>query len=710
MVIRLTLAGLLLVVPAIPLYAQCRAPDWLGKNGVTRPPNARDLIELRDMAFPDAAYAGGAAPLGVSSDGSRLALMVTQADVNRNSHCRFLVTVDLTGNLTANVVADGGDPILSTFPYRGLSVPSGAFETVAPAWSHDDRWIVYKKRSGGSTQLWRSRPDGSMTTPLTMGLDEVGRWTFDQGRIRVLFAIRPSLLEHEERNRAEASQGYLYDGRTWPMFNFVPLPPADVSEQIRSADPETGDVRAADAREVQWWRESAAALAIAEDGTSATTDPETAAPIAPRYVALRRPNGSKLACPAAECREGITAAWWVRGSSELVFLRREGWNKGASGIYGWTPGKRRIRRILATRAWIVGCAPAGSELVCAEESARTPQRIVAIGLVRGAVRQIFDPNPGFHEVALGSVRRLTWSNDQGLPAYGDLVLPLDLPRGRKVPLVVVQYNSRGFLRGGTGDEYPIYLLAARGLAVLSIERPPIVAVAKPNLKTWDEVTSVIMKNWADRRSIFSAVMNGIDMAVASAPIDPDRIGITGLSDGSMTVAYALINSRRFKAAAMSSCCYEPHSTLALSDTGFGEIARTKWGWPNTTAASDDFWRPQALSLSASRIDVPLLIQQADREAILALETVTALRESGKPVEFRIYPDEYHIKWQPAHRLSVYNRAVDWFDYWLNGSKDDVVEKRDQYDRWDTMRASLPSDRQLTIPSPTPRHPQAAAPG
>src|SRR3546814_7367490 len=39
------------------------------------------------------------------------------------------------------------------------------------------------------------------------------------------------------------------------------------------------------------------------------------------------------------------------------------------------------------------------------------------------------------------------------------------------PLVVVQYDTRGFLRGGTGDEYPIQALAASGFAVLSVSRP-----------------------------------------------------------------------------------------------------------------------------------------------------------------------------------------------------------------------------------------------
>src|SRR3546814_6203526 len=86
-----------------------------------------------------------------------------------------------------------------------------------------------------------------------------------------------------------------------------------------------------------------------------------------------------------------------------------------------------------------------------------------------------DPNPEFASLRLGTVERLTWRNNLGLPAWGDLVLPPDRTPGEKLPLIIVQYHSDGFLRGGTGDEYPIFPLAARGFAVLSIENPPTIA-------------------------------------------------------------------------------------------------------------------------------------------------------------------------------------------------------------------------------------------
>src|SRR3546814_13128841 len=67
--------------------------------------------------------------------------------------------------------------------------------------------------------------------------------------------------------------------------------------------------------------------------------------------------------------------------------------------------------------------------------------------------------------------RLRWINRFGLQAIGDLVIPDPSRPSKPYPLVVVQYDTRGFLRGGTGDEYPIQALAASGFAVLSVSRP-----------------------------------------------------------------------------------------------------------------------------------------------------------------------------------------------------------------------------------------------
>ena len=173
------------------------------------------------------------------------------------------------------------------------------------------------------------------------------------------------------------------------------------------------------------------------------------------------------------------------------------------------------------------------------------------------------------------------------------------------------------------------------------------------------------------------------------------MGITGLSDGASTVAFALINSKAFAAAALSTCCMEPNTTAT-----YGGIAWAEWlrgmGYPPATRDNPGFWRDMSLARNATWIDTPLLMQLADNEFRLALEAFGALHEQNKPVEMYVYPDEFHVKWQPIHRRAVYDRNLDWFSFWLQGREDSDAAKIEQYRRWNGMRQGTPP-ASLTVP-------------
>lgn len=76
----------------------------------------------------------------------------------------------------------------------------------------------------------------------------------------------------------------------------------------------------------------------------------------------------------------------------------------------------------------------------------------------------------------------------------------------------------------------------------------------------------------------SAVTNGVQRVIDLGIADPARIGITGLSDGASTVAFALINTDRFAAAAMSSCCIEPWTVMTVVGPAYADRMRAL-GYP-----------------------------------------------------------------------------------------------------------------------------------
>src|SRR5258708_35842246 len=67
------------------------------------------------------------------------------------------------------------------------------------------------------------------------------------------------------------------------------------------------------------------------------------------------------------------------------------------------------------------------------------------------------------------------------------------------------------------------------------------------------------------------------------------------------------------------------------------------------------------------------------------ESYTALRRLHKPVEMIYLPDSNHWPIRPSERISVQQRSVDWFRYWLKGEKDSSRNKDERYRGWDELR-------------------------
>ena len=89
-----------------------------------------------------------------------------------------------------------------------------------------------------------------------------------------------------------------------------------------------------------------------------------------------------------------------------------------------------------------------------------------------------------------------------------------------------------------------------------------------------------------------------------------------------------------------------------------------------------------------------------------MQTIVALRENHKPVEAYIHPDEYHIKWQPTQRYSIYRRNIQWLKFWLQDVEESDPIYPDQYERWRklreqheaNLRAKIQTEARESLPS------------
>ncbi|WP_454885460.1 Atxe2 family lasso peptide isopeptidase [Sphingomonas oryzagri] len=661
--------------------ASCHNLDWQDAPQLSaeRALMPTDLVRLRDIG-----PAGDGDPaehvMTMSPNGKWVAFQLHQADPETNLYCLAMVIQPLDGG-AARFVDTGGDFILApdgipTDPATAI----GTARIVTPRWSPEGRWFAFIKRLDGVDRIWRADLATGHSSPITpAGLDVADFRVADSDRIVVRLASVPAA--GAAALLAESRSGYHYDDRFVPMRASVPIV-ARSESRYATFDITSGRRGDANASEIALFDQNGST------GSTSLVSP-CALSRKPKAAGVLAPTRIELACrgaPPAICRieacEDSYGPLWLAGAA-VRFLRREGWARMTTEIYDWRPGSKRPRRLFATDDALIDCQPrTADELICLRETSQRPRHIVAIDLRAGRLREIADPNPEFAHLALGTVERIKLTSSLGIPAFADIVLPTGYQPGRRYPLIIVQYQSRGFLRGGVGDEFPIQLFANHGFVVLSAQRPgPAGGVGDPVDAI--DIDRRNLVDFADRRNVLSVIEQGVDTLVARGIVDPAAVGITGLSDGSSTVQYAAIHSSRFAAGIVSGCCWEPEQAGALGPAFNRRLAAI--GWPGVSADASAFWREISIVQNAPRVQMPLLFEAADDEFRIAVDSVTALREAGKPADLFVFPGEFHLKWQPAHRLAAYQRGLDWFSFWLRDQLPDDPRRRAEAERWAAMR-------------------------
>lgn len=650
--------------------------DGLNRNVEGRGVTTADLIGLRDIG-PNFGTDLPESPLALSPDGKNLAFVVSRADPVRNDYCQALVRIDVTDGAWPQIIDMANGLIMDAQTIRGYQTINGSPIINSPYWSPDGRYLAYLVSIEGIPQARVISVRDALVVFTTTSATAVRQiaWT-PSGRL--LFGNEPEAARREAEIDEQGRHGFLYDDSFIPKRDARPSIPGPVPIEFHSSTASGADMRPANRDE----------FAI-NPGSPDERKPEglmrslpgrhnVTAQLVQKYPGsitssaefwLQYADGRRRRCDDPVCANGILNMWWIESGQKLLFLRRAGWGKSELQLYRWDM-QSAPSLILKTDDLITGCQEAASTLICLHEASHQPRRIVRVDMNTGALTPLFDPNPSFGVLKKGIVQRLHWTNDIGIESFGDLVLPRNPPRNGKMPLIVVQYLTRGFLRGGVGDEYPIFPFAEHGFAVLSLQRPTDYyrTIKDGSVRTAADAYAVNQQNWNDRRSVQSALTKGIELVVSRGDIDRTRMGITGLSDGVSTVQFALVNSPSlFAAASISTGFQEPKSTQIYGGSAWAKEL-VAMGYPPLNDDQTEFWSHVSIERNIEKIKLPILMQISDNEYLMALESYGILKAHRRPAELYVFPRENHIKSEPLHRLSIYNRNIDWFQFWFTKHK------------------------------------------
>jgi dipeptidyl aminopeptidase/acylaminoacyl peptidase len=313
---------------------------------------------------------------------------------------------------------------------------------------------------------------------------------------------------------------------------------------------------------------------------------------------------------------------------------------------------------------------------CIRENTMMAPEIAVVDLRSGIPRTLTHLNPEMRNVALGQITKLDWVNKFGDPTHGYLIKPVGYQEGKRYPLVMVFYAQRNqfVTQAQWISGAPAQRLAANGIAVL-LGNYPITPVAghHGNFAEWSRNDA-----WSPLASMEKAVDTLDKMGV----IDPNRLGVMGLSYGSFLTDFAMTHSKLFKAAASLDGGRENISRYILEGSDYQLFDEGYFGGSPYGPAFAN-WKEISPALNTANVSGPVLMQYAKR--IWGLEFYVAMKSLGKPVELVFYPDDDHVFDVPTHRRTSLEQNYDWFNYWLKDEIDPNPAKATQYERWKAMR-------------------------
>lgn len=299
----------------------------------------------------------------------------------------------------------------------------------------------------------------------------------------------------------------------------------------------------------------------------------------------------------------------------------------------------------------VGVADQNNRIVFTEESADEPRELWTFEGQFQSPKRISSLGGAVWNVHLGRSRVVEWTSADGKPVHGVLTLPPGYDPARRYPLVVWMYEHLGSVHtfGLTGQAvFNSHLLATRGIACLY-----------PDLH-WERERVM--------QGLHEQVSAAIQAMVTQGIADPDRVGVAGHSSGGYDVLAVLATTPGIKAAIASAGVADMMSFYGISLIGPDWVEK-QMGLTATPWEKPDRYIANSPAFHMDQVHTPLLIVQGttDTENTIQMDMAfNLLRHLDRDVEYRRYAGEGHVPdtWNPADRLDVTQRIVDWWVHYL----------------------------------------------
>ncbi|MFG7350536.1 prolyl oligopeptidase family serine peptidase [Shewanella oncorhynchi] len=253
-----------------------------------------------------------------------------------------------------------------------------------------------------------------------------------------------------------------------------------------------------------------------------------------------------------------------------------------------------------------------------------------------------------------------WTNGDGKPLDGVLIKPTNYQAGKRYPVLVYYYR---FMTDRL-HAFPQMNINHRPNFAWYINNG--YAVFLPDIR---------FEIGYPGASSVQALMSGVQKLIEIGIADPDAIGLQGHSWSGYQTAFAITQTKMFKAAVAGAPVSNMTSAYSGIRHGTGIARQFQYETGQSRIGASLFAAPQKYIENspvfyADRIQTPLMIMFGDKDDAVpweqGVEMYLAMRRAGKEVVFLQYEDEpHHLKKYP-NKLDYSIRMMQYFDHYLKG--------------------------------------------
>ena len=253
-----------------------------------------------------------------------------------------------------------------------------------------------------------------------------------------------------------------------------------------------------------------------------------------------------------------------------------------------------------------------------------------------------------------------WTNGDGKPLDGVLIKPTNYQAGKRYPVLVYYYR---FMTDRL-HAFPQMNINHRPNFAWYINNG--YAVFLPDIRF-----EIGYPGASSVQALTSGVQKLIEIGIA----DPDAIGLQGHSWSGYQTAFAITQTKMFKAAVAGAPVSNMTSAYSGIRHGTGIARQFQYETGQSRIGASLFAAPQKYIENspvfyADRIQTPLMIMFGDKDDAVpweqGVEMYLAMRRAGKDVVFLQYEDEpHHLKKYP-NKLDYSIRMMQYFDHYLKG--------------------------------------------